>query len=272
MVTTSLAGGWNPLPRLNVRADGYYKNLEQGIFSRTAQGVTVTGRYQLEPGWLLSAGLGGSRTNGTDSPSRGEVRASLRSPERHPVVAALAVASVALTETASLAELAVRSTDVVVSARWTPGALLRFDGSVGMGRYEGRENNGRRSASLAASYRLGRFFSVGTSLRGFSFEKNLNDGDFDPDFYGIGEITSYWSYRPLPWSFLVELAPGVQKVGSDGPGGTSLRSNARLGYHFAPGREVSLTFGYSSAGLASFATGQSDYEYTALILGSSWVF
>jgi hypothetical protein len=44
----------------------------------------------------------------------------------------------------------------------------------------------------------------------------------------------------------------------------------RVGYLFQPGREISLSFGYSSAGLTSFATGGSSYRYTAFILGSSW--
>ncbi len=272
MVTTSLTGSWHPLPPLDVRGYGFYKDLEQGIFSRTARGGTVTARYQLEPGWLVTGGVGGVSNNGTRNTSLFEYRAGLRTPERHSIVGSIDLSSVGLTETAALAELGGRSTGVIVSATWMPTGLLRLDGSVGLGKYAGTEDNGRRSASLAGSYRLGRFFSVGTSLRSFSFEKNLNDGYFDPDFYGIAELTGYWQYRPLPWSFLVELAPGLQQVGSDGDIGTSLRSNTRVGYQFGPGREISLSFGYSSAGLVSFATGDTDYRYLAFILGSSWVF
>lgn len=272
MVTTSLSAGWHPLPRLDVRVDGFYKDLQQGLFSRTAQGATLSARLQVEPGWLLSGGVGGVHSNSTRSTSLADFRFGVRSPERHPLVVSVDARSSPLTETAALAELAGRSTGVVVAARYSPTGLWRIDGSVGIGRYEGTENNGRRSAALAGSYRLGRFFSVGASMRAFSFEKNLNDGYFDPDFYGIAELTSYWQYRPLPWSFLVELAPGMQKVTSDGDLGATLRSNTRLGYQFAPGREISLSFGYSSAGLVDFATGDSSYRYTAFILGSSWAF
>jgi hypothetical protein len=45
-----------------------------------------------------------------------------------------------------------------------------------------------------------------------------------------------------------------------------------VAYRIGPGRELSLTFGYSSAGLTSFATTAGNYNYTAFILGSSWVF
>ena len=154
----------------------------------------------------------------------------------------------------------------------TPALGWRVDGTVGVGKFEGTEGNGRRSGSLSGSRRVGRFLSLGASFRGFLFEKDLNDGYFDPDFYGIGEITSQWLYRPLPWTFLVELAPGIQQVGQDGDIELSARTDMRVAYGFGPGREISFSFGYSSAGLMSFASGDSGYRYTAFVLGSNWVF
>ena len=276
MVTTSLAAGWHVTPRLDVRAEGYVKKLDQtfGIaqLELTAQGVTVSGRYQLKPGWTLSGGLGGSRSDGTDDPSNVEYRLGVRTPDRSRIGGALNFASTGLNETAALAEIGVRSTELLITGRWAPALGWRVDGTVGVGEFEGTADNGRRSGSLSGSRRVGRFFSLGASVRGFSFEKDLNDGYFDPDFYGIGEITSHWLYRSVPWTFLVELAPGIQQVGKDGDVGLSARSNVRVAYGFRPGREISLSFGYSSAGLMSFASGDSGYRYTAFILGSNWVF
>ena len=276
MVTTSLAASWHPTPRLDVRADGYHKRLEQttefGVLKRTAQGVTISGRYMLQPGWALFGGLGGSRSDGTDDPSNVEYRLGVSTPDIHHFAGALNFASMGLNETAALAERGVRGTEVLLTVRWTQPLGWRVDGTVGMGKFQGTEDNGRRSASLSASRRVGRFISLGASLRAFSFEKDLNDGYFDPDFYGIGEITSHWLYRPVPWTFLVELAPGVQRVGKNGAVGLAARSNVRVAYQLEPGREISLSFGYSSAGLMSFASGDSGYRYAALILGSSWAF
>jgi tetratricopeptide (TPR) repeat protein len=272
MLTTTLVADWHVTPRLDVEARGYYKELQQGIFQRTAEGVTVSGTYQMRPGWAFSAGIGGS---GSDSPSTSalfEYQAGVRTPERYPFGGGLTLTSTGLNETAALAQLGARSTEVALAGRWTPAPGWRVDGTVGLGKIVGSEENGRRSASLSASRRLGDRFSLGASFRGFSFQKDLTEGYFDPDFYGIWEITSYWLYRPGPWTLLAELAPGLQKVRSDGNVGTSLRSNARVAYRIAPGREISLSFGYSSAGLVSFATGSSGYSYTAFILGSSWTF
>jgi hypothetical protein len=272
MVTTTLASGWHPTPRLDLQARAFYRDLEQRIFLRSAHGITVTGTYQVTPGWTLIAGVGGSRTNGTTSPALFEYQAAVRTPERYTYGAALHYASIGVNETAYLAELGGRSTELTLSGRWSVSPVWRVDGSIGLGKIEGREDNGRRSASLSTSRRVGGLFAFGANLRGFSFEKNLDDGYFDPDFYGVAELTSSWSYRPGRWFLLAELAPGIQQVGRDGDVGSSLRSNARVAYGFGPGRDVSFSVGYSTAGLVSFTTASSDYSYTAVILGSSWAF
>jgi tetratricopeptide (TPR) repeat protein len=276
MLTTSLTASWHPASRLDVRTRGYYKQLTQtigaGVLERTAFGVMVSGTYQFRPGWTVAGGVGGSRTDGFGDPSFAAFSAGVRTPDRHSFGVALDVTSNGLDETAALAQRGIRSSAILLTGRWAPGPGWRVDGNVGVGRFDGTEDNGRRGAYLGVSRRLGRFFSLGASFRGFSFEKNLDDGYFDPDFYGIAEVTSYWLYRPVPWTFLIELAPGLQQVTRAGDPGGSLRSNARVAYRIGSGREVSLSFGYSSAGLTSFATGKSGYRYTALILGSNWVF
>ena len=73
-------------------------------------------------------------------------------------------------------------------------------------------------------------------------------------------------------AFNLSRPPGLQQITTDGDIGSSIRSNARIGYRLGPGQEISLSGGYSSAGLVSFATGGSGYDYTALIFGFNWVF
>jgi len=272
MNTFALTGSWHPTPRLDVRAHAYYRDLRQGVFQRWAGGTTVVGHYELSRGWMVTGGVGGSRTDGADDPSFLEYQAGIRSPERHRWVGAVNVSSAGLNETAALADRGVRKTELLATGRWPPGVRWRFDGTVGVGSFEGSEPNGRRSASLSLSRRVGRFFALGASVRGFSFEKDLDDGYFDPDFYGLAEATTHWLYRPGPWTLLAEVAPGAQQIGSEGDVRASLRTNVKIAYGLGPGREVSASFGYSSAGLTSFATGGSGYTYTALIVGSSWTF
>ena len=61
------------------------------------------------------------------------------------------------------------------------------------------------------------------------------------------------------------------QVTTDGELDSSLRGHLRLGYLVREAREISLSAGYSSAGLTNFASGEWDYRYFALILGVAWV-
>ena len=114
--------------------------------------------------------------------------------------------------------------------------------------------------------------SVGGAFRGYSFEQDLADGYFDPDFFGIWELVTRWRARPSSWILSAEVAPGLQRVTRRGSVEGALRSNLRVARRLGTAREVSLTYGYSSAGLASFATAAPGYRYQALVLGLGWVF
>ena len=271
MLSTNLSAGWYPAPRLAVQADSYWRDLEAVGLRRYALGASIVARYQLEPGWTVTAGGGGNRTDGTGSTGFGSYQLGVSSPARHRAAFDASVASSGLDATAALAETGVKTTGATVSGRWRPTPLWRVDAAGGWARYSGTAENDRLNAFLSASRRLSRMLTVGSSYRVFTFEQDLDDGYFDPDFYGIGEVTGRLLHQPVPWSFLVELAPGAERVGSDGDLAATLRASMRVAYRIGPGREVSLAGGYSSSGLQSFATGY-DYRYTALILGLGWTF
>ena len=159
-----------------------------------------------------------------------------------------------------------------ISGRVSRSPEWRLDGGLGSSIFSGRERNHRLDASLSVSRRLSRPWTLALGGRVMRFEKNLSDGYFDPDFYGILEARGRWQHQPGRWSVLLEAAPGVQQVGSHGDPAGAFRLSARGAYRLAPGRELTLSLGYSSTGLQSFSTGDSDYRYTAVIVGGSWVF
>lgn len=273
MLTTSLRAAFHPVPRLELRLDGYRRGLEQGALQRVALGATVTAAFQMTPGWVLSGGAGWNRTNGTGTPSSAVLTAGVRSPERHRVVLGLALGTRGLDETAALAERGVRYRNIAASARFMPTPGWRMDGALGRSVFGGSQDNVRHSGSLSVSKRLGPL-SLGSGLRVFGYDMDLDDGYFDPDFYGIVEATSAWRHRPLPWSFVLEAAPGLQQVTRDGDPAFAFRGSARVGYFVAPGRELALSYAYSSAGLLSLSSGAGDagYDYSALTLALDWVF
>lgn len=272
MTTTAVMAAWNPRLRLGVRVDAYQRFLEQEVLERSALGLTVTGSYQFEPGWTVSAGLGGSRNDGRGRTNFTALRMDLSSPGRYDYGGTVTVSTRALDATALLADKGVRMSQLQLSGRWTPTGRWRVHGGLGTATLDGTEENTRRSASLSVARRLSGPWTVGAGLRTFGYDRDLADGYFDPDFYGIAELTGRWLHEPGAWSLLVELAPGMQQVTSEGEATGTVRASARVAYRVAPGREVSLSGGYSSTGLQSFSTGTSDYRYAAVILGATWIF
>jgi hypothetical protein len=271
MVSTTVTSSWHPLARLAFRADAYDRSLSQGALTRSAYGLSVTGSWQAEPGWTWSAGLGGSRNDGNGTTSLTTWTLGVSSPGRYTASGTVTLASSALDATALLAENGVRTTGVSATGRWTPAPGWRVDGSLGRTSFQGTADNRRVNVALSASRRLHRMWTLGTGVRAFGFQKDLADGYFDPDFYGIAEVTGRWLFEPGAWSFLVEMAPGVQQVTKDGDPSGAFRASARVAYRLAPGREISVAGGFSSTGLQTFSTGTADYRYTALMVGGSWV-
>ena len=113
---------------------------------------------------------------------------------------------------------------------------------------------------------------MGVSFRAFGFAKDLSDGYFDPDFYGIGELSMRWVHQRGAWMLQAEVAPGIQQVRADGQLRGAFRGYGRIGYAAAPGREVAISGGYLSAGLRRFSTADPDYEYRVINLTESWRF
>ncbi|NJD18004.1 MAG: hypothetical protein FIA95_01780 [Gemmatimonadetes bacterium] len=125
---------------------------------------------------------------------------------------------------------------------------------------------------MAAFRRLGQAWRVGGGVRTFGFRNDLSDGYFDPDFYGIAEVSLRWMHEPGRWSFVADVAPALQQVTRDGDPAGAVRASARISFRVAPGREVTLSGGVASTGLQSFATGAAGYRYRALGLGGLWAF
>jgi tetratricopeptide (TPR) repeat protein len=274
MTTFQVTSGWSPAPGWAVRGDVYTRDLSQSTIdlSRSSWGLNLQGSYQMEPGWVFSAGAGGTRTNGSGASSFPSLRAEVSTPARNPLIGSLTLRVSPLDATAQLVEQGVRVDQVDFSGRWTPAPGWQVTGSAGVGSYKGAGSNQRVHLNARVDRRLAGGATVGISHRYFGFEKDLNEFYFDPDYFGLTEATARWTHVIRSVGVLLEGASGAQKIASDGRFSMAVRASARFSYSLAPGREVSLSGGYSSAGLQSFNTGDSDYSYTAVILGGSWVF
>ncbi len=272
MLTTSASASAHPHPRARIRLDLYSRRLTQGALNREAVGFTGSLDLQIEPGWRFSGGACRSETNGSGDPVLDVWSIGITSPDRYGFGGSATWSRTPVDATARLADVGVTMEGLTATARWTPTSRWRVDSGLGRHTFRGTEANDRWNATAALNRQLGSHWSIGTRLRTFGFEKDLNDGYFDPDRYSILEATFRWRWEPRRWRIVLEGAPGVQKVGADGAAAGTARGNARLVYRLGAGREISAATGYSSTGHQNFASGASDYRYTAFILGARWTF
>jgi len=273
-LTVETRGSWHPAASVLLEAQAYARDTRIGggaPLQRASGGLLLGATVELEPGWGLKSSVGASVADGTGS-TTAVLGATITSPGRNAVVGSLGVSRTALDESAFLIENGVVVEQVSVGARTQIGRAWRVDGSASVARFEGSASNRRIAATAYAVRRLSSTWSVGLFTRAFGFQKDLQDGYFDPDLYWIGEVTGQWKRSVGDWRFSVDAAPGVQQVGSGGVTSATVRAAGRIAVGLGPGREIGLDARYSASGLSSFSTGGSDYEYVSIGLGGSWAF
>lgn len=276
MLTTSVVSEVHPFPRLGVRVDGYRRGLRQERagpeLDRETLGWIVSASYHLEPGWSLSAGVGGSDSDAPGDPDFTHLRASIATPGRFPLSATLLFVRQALDVTALQAERGVETREVRLDVRWRLSPLWSFDGEVNRAELEGTAENSRLAARFTILRELPAGWAIGAAVRSFGYDEDVDDGYFDPDFYGLAEARARWLGETEGWSLRLEGAPGVQRIGGDGATSGTLRFTGALTRRIAPGREIRIGGTWSSAGFQSSASGESDYRYGSLSAGFAWVF
>lgn len=261
---------WRPRPRWELRPDAYFRTAgAPGLASKSAAGGGIGLWHALESGWsaLVYGGVARSYAN---------ARAALSTPGTAAVNATIAYAYGALDATAALIAREVTSTGLSASATMTPAAGIRLGLGFSTTQFEGhlsQRTNRRTAGSASLTYRLSRSFTAGVSSRAFSFEEDLNDGYFDPDFYGNAELIARYRWEKNKFALNADGAPGLQKVGKGGAVRGSLRGSARATYTIAIGRTIEAFFLYANSGLNQLSQVQtSEYRYRAFGLSGSFVF
>jgi thioredoxin-like negative regulator of GroEL len=275
ITTITLRGGFRLLPRMQLGLETYLRFADwdvSWIEPRTAWGAVVTAQRLFEPGWTVGLGIGASGSNGTEASVEPALRMNIASPGRYPVGGTLTLNRSALDATALLIENSVTYADANLGLRAQPSPGWSLEAGGGFARFSGSEPNRRIAGYVAATRRIAPPLSAAARLRVFGFQKDLQDGYFDPDFYLHGELIGRWQPLRGPWHVTVEAAPGAEQVGSAGSLHAAFRVLGQIAYDLAPGRQVGFAALYSNAGLQAFATGEEGYRYFALTLSGSWVF
>jgi tetratricopeptide (TPR) repeat protein len=278
--TANAGGGWRPTPRLEVRGDAYLREarIERSETPEArAYGAALTLWTQVEPGFTISGSVGGSASDAEGSETRPSYRVTASTPTGGLTAATLQFQRLPLDATALLIQREVDIDDFTATAQVFPGAGVTVALSSGWTRFHGGvsgETNERFSGSAAVTRRFWQHFTLGLATRTFQFERDLNDGYFDPNFYIIGEALGRFNREWRRWGLSAEVAPGVQQVGDPGKPTASLRSTGGLAYILGPGRRIGMTAAYANAGLSRLSPTEAGegYRYYAIGINGNWTF
>ena len=273
ITTITGTGGWRPRPGTDVEFKIYVRTASiDGANRRTSTGLMAVAAHQLEPGWLVRAGLGFNAADGSGANGRGRFLAEVSSPGRNRGGGTIRLAHLPLDYTALLIENGVVTTELDAGLWYPAGAGIQLNGGLSATWYQGTESNRRLAGRISAQRRLGASWKLAAILRAFGFHKNLQDGYFDPDSYWLFEVPVSWQRTFGAWRVDALLAAGLQQAGS----GTSVRGAGRaaatVGYPLAPGRELGAFVRFSSTGMDGFSTADADYRSVSFGLSGSWVF
>jgi len=268
-----IRGDWHVRPRVNLGAEALARGAEWQGDPRGFWRALLTARIHAAMGWAFTAGLGLSdneavATSGTVP----ELRAEIASPAHLRTAGSLMFRSGSLGATATIIENGVELREWAISGRHEPTRRWSLLGGISQATFNGSERNSRVSGYVGMTHRVARTWTLGATALAFGFEKDLNDGYFDPDFYSLVEVGARWLKEFGQWVAIAELAPGVQRIGSGGSLKAAARGSARIAYLAGPGREIGVSFAFSSTGLNSFATANADYRYRQVILSGTWAF
>ena len=258
-----------PSLRWELRPEAYYRSAKDRFNAESASGAGLGVVRFIDPGWSLQVFGGGSR----NFPS---YRAGIATPNNGRVSGNINYAYSALDATALLIEKKVATSDLnagLVASLPSATTFTLGASTTGFKSDVSQLSNRRTAASTSLTHRMTRAFTLGVLGRVFSFDKDLNDGYFDPDFYGNAELLGRIRYERKRVALNVEGLPGIQKVGKNGNSTGTLRGSGRLTYTWGIGRTIEAFAIYANSGLNQLSqVTTSEYRYHAFGLSANWTF
>jgi tetratricopeptide (TPR) repeat protein len=264
------------LASLETRVDSAGESLPF-VDERTSHGVSGTLWVQTEAGLSFTGTLGASFYDVDDVDPIPTYRLGIASPGGGRVTRHIGYAHYALDGTAVLIQREVYVDEFSAGFTWTPAQRWAVTAATGAAWYTGRvsgEKNQRGHSSAVITRRISGPLTLGVGFRGFVFQRDLEDGYFDPDFYGLWEATARWLREWRHWSVNAEVAPGIQQVRFDGTPGGSLRGAGSVAYVLSPGRRIVLNGTFANSGINQLSADarDADYRYRAVSLSGMWTF
>ena len=278
--TLIAAAGARIASHVDVRTDAWIRaaRLDAGAAAEhSARGASVTIRTQREPGWAFEMSAGAATSSVSGAVTTPTWAAAVSSPERNALAATVSITNVAFDYTVPLMRQRVTLGEWSVEGRWRAGRAWTVTGAAGAGAFEGGvsgRTNRRWRANAALMREIpGGPFAIGVAWRSFGFRDDADDGYFDPDFYGLAELSGRAYHETPRWTLEAEVAPGLQRITSVGETSGSLRATGAAAYLFRPGRQLRVSATWANSGIEQLSAGPGTaYRYTAIGLGLAWWF
>jgi tetratricopeptide (TPR) repeat protein len=259
-----------------LRGDVYLRDARLGGVRAAAQGGAVTLRLQSGGGWTVSAGAGVSTTDRADLGAAATGSVTVASPGRHRWTVAVAASRQAHDYTAPMAVNGILGRELGVAINGRPSRGWTVESAAAFGDFESRRSltrNRRFAGRLALGHPLSNAFSTALQASGFGFRRDVDDGYFDPDFYGVAAIEVQYR-RETPRSIAtLALAPGLQQVGTGNAPGGAFHAEAGLELLSRPGRSVGIEAVWANTGAQLLsARPAGSYRYASIRLEIRWRF
>ncbi|MGD8277842.1 MAG: tetratricopeptide repeat protein [Gemmatimonadota bacterium] len=265
-------------PRFRLNADTWLRAARLGPATGdvTARAGALSARMLVEPGWTFQAGAGVATTDRTDIGAATTWLVSAGTPRQHRWSATITGSRDAFYYTAPMAANGITAEQVQVGVGGRAARRWSVEASAALGRFESARS-GVRNRRAAGRASLTRTLPAGVSLSlqasGFGFARDVNDGYFDPDLYGIAAVEVQYRRAFRHASLLVALAPGLQQIGSDGSPGGALHATATFEIVKSPGRSAGFGLVWANTGAQQLSARPAGaYRYASIGLDFRWRF
>lgn len=275
--TLALHAATRAAPGTDLRADAWLRSASLGeARAISTRGGTLTLVTRFEPGWTAQAGAGVSTVDGADLDATVGWSLAVGSPRRHRWAATISASRVAHDYTAPMAVNGIRADLVELAVSGRPARDWTVDAAASTGRFLSRRSgvgNGRVAAHVAVAHAVTGAWTLGFQTRGFGFEKDAEDGYFDPDLYGLAALELRWHRDAPHWAATATAVPGLQQVGTQGTPGGAFQAEAALDLIARPGRSVGIRAVWANTGVQQLSMRPAgSYRYASIGLDIRWRF
>ncbi len=275
--TVALSASVQVSDPVELRIGGSLRDLSQTNFGLDERVLTgqVSLNVRTTTGWSLSGGVGAWQPDSDDADPIATVTAGLSSPPWGVARASLSFQKTAYDVTALVSQNRVDLNEIRLDGSVRMGPRATLAGNVSGANFDGTEGNTRILGGARLNVQVQPWLVMGPAMRAFSFEKDLDDGYWDPDSYVLVEAPL--ALAPAEGELIprLEVSPGFQRIDDRMTSGWdfSIRLQGGITYHAGSRRQLAVSGIWSRSGVQQLSpSDETDYEFRGVFVTFAWAF